>query len=88
MVVKRMLEYLKDKYDMSLVYKIVYKGNTGCTLVGYSYSYYASDMDVRQFISGYDFNIGNSLVSSRKAISQHTVALSTIEAQYMVLAKE
>ena len=74
--------YLKGTTDIGLVYH----GNTSYTLAGYPNSDYATDLDVKRFMIGYAFMIGNSFVSW-KATLQPTATLSTIEAKCMALAK-
>lgn len=78
--VKRILRYLINTKEMS----IVYKGNK--ELVGYSDSDFAGDLDTRKSNTGYIFlmNGGPVTWSSRK---QNTVALSTTESEYMAASE-
>lgn len=78
--VKRILRYLINSKDIS----IVYKGNI--ELVGYSDSDFAGDLDTRKSNTGYIFlmNGGPVTWSSRK---QNTVALSTTESEYMAASE-
>lgn len=78
--VKRIVRYLINSKDMS----IVYQGNV--ELVGYSDSDFAGDLDTRKSNTGYIFlmNGGPVTWSSRK---QNTVALSTTESEYMAASE-
>ena len=80
--IKQIFRYLKGTIDIG----IIYQGDTSCALVGYSDYDYAGDLDARQYVISYVFIIGNFLVSL-KATLQPTVALLTIEVEYMALAK-
>ncbi|GJT10613.1 retrotransposon protein, putative, ty1-copia subclass [Tanacetum coccineum] len=55
-------------------------------LVGYVDSDYAGDLDKRRSLTGYVFTVGGCDVSW-KAILQATTALSTTEAEYMVISE-
>ena len=79
--VKRVLRYVKG----TLRYGLVFSVNQDNTLIGYSDSDWAGDVDTRRSTSGYTYYIGNSLVSwsSKK---QATVAKSTTEAEYVALS--
>ena len=55
--VKQIFRCLKGTTDIGLIYQ----GDTSCALVGYSD--YVANLDARQFVTGYAFTIGNSLVS-------------------------
>ena len=76
--VKRVFRYLNGTQDLG----IVYKRNAEINLDGYTDADWGSNPVDRKSISGYIFLIGNSPVtwSSKK---QQTVALSTMEAEYM-----
>jgi hypothetical protein len=76
--VKRILRYLKGTAH----YRLKLGGTTSATLTGYCDADWAGDLDDRRSTSGYVFYIGNGVVSwsSKK---QPTVALSTVEAEYM-----
>ena len=80
--VKQIFRCLKGTIDIGLIYQ----GDTSCALVGYSNSNYATYLDVRRFVTGYAFTIGNPLVSW-KATHHPMVALSTTEVEYMILPK-
>lgn len=58
----------------------------GRMIVGYYDSNYTTDLDKRRSLTGYAFTIGGNVVSW-KCNLQHIVALSTIEVEYMSLAK-
>ena len=78
--VKRVLRYLKGTLDYGLKYSV----NENPTLVGYSDSDWAGDINTRRSTSGYIFQIGNNTVSwSSKR--QTTVAKSSTEAEYVAL---
>jgi hypothetical protein len=76
--VKRILRYLKGTAH----YRLKLGDTTSATLTGYCDADWAGDLDDRRSTSGYVFYIGNGVVSwsSKK---QPTVALSTVEAEYM-----
>ena len=75
------LGYVKGMNDYGLLYK---KGET-CKLAGYCDADYAGDHDARRLTTGYMFSVGIAVVSwSSKR--QPTVSLSTIEAEYRVVA--
>ena len=79
---KRIFRYLRGTSDIGLCY-----GNdTECLVAGYSDSDYAGDVDSRRSMTGYVFTLGGSVVSW-KATLQHTVTLSTTEAEYMALTE-
>ena len=78
--VKWILRYLKGTSDIGLLYgrdKTISRD-----MVGYVDSDYAGDLDKRRSLTGYLFTLGGCAVSW-KATLQHTVALSTTEAEYM-----
>ena len=55
-------------------------------LIGYVDSDYAADLDRRRSLTGYVFTVGSCAVSW-KATLQPIVAMSTTEAEYMVIAE-
>jgi hypothetical protein len=55
-------------------------------LVGYVDSDYAGDLDKRRSLTGYVFTIGGCVVSWKVSL-QATIALSTIEAEYMAISE-
>jgi hypothetical protein len=73
--VKRVLKYLKGKIDYCLVYKRTDNVDAD----------WANDEIDRKFYTGYVFKLADGAISweSKK---QPTVALSSAEAEYMVLA--
>ena len=74
--VKRILRYLKGTSG----YGLMYKGNDGYELSGYSDADWAGDINTRRSTSGFVFQLGTSTISwcSRK---QATVAKSSTEAE-------
>nr|GFA34532.1 retrovirus-related Pol polyprotein from transposon TNT 1-94 [Tanacetum cinerariifolium] len=65
---------------------LIYVGEHEYLVSGYSDSDYVADLDARRSLTGYVFTIGNSVVSW-KATLQPSVALCTIEAEYMALTE-
>ncbi|CAJ2642245.1 unnamed protein product [Trifolium pratense] len=79
--VKRIMRYLKGTLELG----IWYRRNEKLTLVGWSDSDYAGDLDDRKSTSGYVYMLGSSAVSwssKKKAI----VTLSTTEAEFVAAA--
>lgn len=81
--VKDMLRYFKGSLDVGITYRQIPQGNI---LTGYSNANWASDRDSRHSTSGNCFLLagGDVLWSSTK---QKSVALSSIESEYMALTK-
>ena len=79
--IKRILRYLRGTSSFGLVYD----GNCGTELVGYSDADWAGDINTRRSTSGYLFQLGTSTISwsSRK---QATVAKSLTEGEYVALS--
>lgn len=77
--VKKILRYLKSSKDWDIVY-----GGGTLDIKGYSDSDWAKDKESRKSISGYIFMLNGGPVSwcSKRQV---TVALSTIEAEYITL---
>jgi hypothetical protein len=80
--VKHVMRYLRGTVDYKLTY-----GPTGKTAItpviyGYSDSDWGSDADDRRSVTGYVFLLGGGAVSWQ-ARKQTTVALSSVEAEYM-----
>ena len=76
---KRILRYLKG----TIGYRLVLGGkNDGADIVGWTDSDWAQNLDDRRSIAGFVFDVAGGTVSwsSKK---QPTVALSTVEAEYM-----
>jgi hypothetical protein len=76
--VKRIFRYLNGTRN----YGITYGGSNQIEVIGYADADWAGDQKDRKSTSGYVFNIANGAVSwaSKK---QNTVALSTVEAEYI-----
>jgi len=79
--VKRILRYIKGTIELGMLYK---RGED-ITLVAYTDSDYAGDVDDRKSTSGFVFSLGTGAVSwsSKK---QPIVTLSTTEPEYIVAA--
>ena len=56
------------------------------SVVGYVYSDFAGDMDKRKSTTGYVYTLASGSISWRLVL-QSTIALSTIEAEYMALTE-
>ena len=78
-VAKRILRYVKGTLNLGLRYS---KDQTLDSLVGYSNSDFAGDMDDRKSTLGYVFLMGSSIISWG-SLKQKTVALSSCEAEYI-----
>nr|GEW54883.1 retrovirus-related Pol polyprotein from transposon TNT 1-94 [Tanacetum cinerariifolium] len=65
---------------------LIYVGEREYLVSGYSDSDYVADLDARRSFTGYVFTIGNSVVSW-KATLPPSVALCTIEAEYIALTE-
>lgn len=78
---KRIFRYLKGTADLGILYK---KG-ANSSLIGFSDSDYAGDLDDRKSTSGFVFMMGSGAVSwsSKK---QQIVTLSTTEAEFVAAA--
>jgi len=77
---KCVLRYLSSTCN----YGILYIDTSDVTLVGYSDSDWAGNLDDHRSITGYAFSIGSRVISwSRK--KQSTVALLSCEAEYQAL---
>ncbi|XP_074355639.1 secreted RxLR effector protein 161-like [Apium graveolens] len=55
---KRLFRYLKDMYDIGLIYGC----DTKCLVTGFSDSDYAGNIDGRRSMSGYTFTLGGSII--------------------------
>lgn len=77
---KRLLRYLRGTADFKL--HLGRRPNSGINLVGWTDSDWAGDIDTRRSVGGFVFDVAGSSItwSSKK---QPTVALSTVEAEYM-----
>ena len=78
--VKRILRYLRGTCDYELTLQ-----PENLILTGYCDADWAGDSDTRRSTSGYCFFLGNALIQWRCSL-QHTVARSTMEAEYRALA--
>lgn len=74
---KRILRYLKGTLDKGLVY-----GGQDLKLVAECDASWGNDVDTRRSFAGYFFSINGGAISWRSKL-QPTVALSTVEAEYM-----
>ena len=79
---KRVFRYLGGTADLALTYN----GSGNENLTGYSDADWAGDRDSRRSTSGNVFVLGNGAItwSSKR---QNSVALSTVEAEYMALSQ-
>ncbi|CAL1682484.1 unnamed protein product [Lasius platythorax] len=80
-VVKQIFRYLKGTKD----YKLKFCINANTNIVGFSDADWANDQDSRKSITGSVF-LGNGAAISWHSKRQRTVALSTVEAEYVALA--
>jgi len=80
--IKRVLRYVKGSMDKGLVF---YK-NSCCVLQGFSDADWAGDHETRRSTTGFTFIFGGAAVSWDSQM-QKTVALSTMEAEYMALCE-
>ena len=78
----RVLQYLKSTQDM----RLLYDGNNGSELIGYSDADWASDPDTRRSTTGYVFQINGGTIAWATQ-KQRTIALSSTEAEYMALSE-
>ena len=81
-VLKHILAYIKGTIN----YRITYKGGESLKPYGYVDSNYAGCKDTRQSTEGNIFMVAEGPVSWESK-RQDTVALSTVEAEYMVFTK-
>ncbi|KAK2577894.1 hypothetical protein KPH14_012634 [Odynerus spinipes] len=79
--VKRIFRYLKGTLD----YKLSFKKNAEHNIVGYNDADWANDPKTRRSITGTTFTMCGGAISLYSK-RQRTVALSTVEAEYMALA--
>ena len=56
---KRNFCYLREKYDVGLVYE----NDIKCLVTSYSHSNYSEDVDSRRSMTGYVFTMGGFVVS-------------------------
>jgi len=79
---KHALSYMKETLD----YSITYFHNSSLHPFGYIDSDYAGDVDERKSMEGHMFFVGGRLVSWASK-HQETIALSTVETEYMVFTQ-
>ena len=80
-VVQWIFRYLRGTSDKCLHY-----GGSNTDVVGFVDFDYADDLDKSKSLTGYVFTVGGTAISW-KATLQHSIALSTTEAEYMALAE-
>ena len=78
---KRILRYLKQTKDLNLTYV----ENSSEAIVGYSEADWAGDVQDRRSTSGNVFLLGGGAIIWSNC-KQSSVALSTVEAEYMALS--
>ena len=83
-VVKGILRYIQKTLYVGLIFKK--DDMVGQHVVGYCDSDYASDLDKRRSTTGYVFTLAKAPVSWKSTL-QSTVALSTMEAEYMAITE-
>ena len=81
LTVKRVLRYLQGTASLGITY-----GPPPSRLTGYSDVDWAGDVNTRRFTTGYVVMLNNGAVAWRNQ-RQPTVALSTMEAEYMALTE-
>ena len=77
---KWILRYILNTVDVGLVFQ--HDGSLGQQMIGYVDSDYAGDLDKCRSTTGYVFTLAGGPISWRSTL-QSTVAVSTIEAEYM-----
>jgi hypothetical protein len=82
---KHVLRYLKGTANMALVYKGSAVSDLRQVLRGYADANYGGDLDTRRSTTGYLFLLNGASVSWESRLQQ-TVALSSMESEYMSLA--
>jgi len=80
--IKRVLRYVKGLLDKGLVFD----ENSSCVLQGFSDADWAGDHETRRSTTGFTFIFGGAAVSWGSKL-QKTVALPTMEAEYMALCE-
>jgi len=80
--IKRGLLYVKGSIDKGLVFD----KNSSCALQSFSDADWAGDHEMRRSTTGFTFIFGGAAVSWGPKL-QKTVALSTMEAEYMALCE-
>ncbi|KAI6687393.1 hypothetical protein NL676_024221 [Syzygium grande] len=82
--VKWIFRYLRGSAELGLVFDK--NSSNGTSVMGFVDSDFAGDLDKRRSLSGYLLTLPSSAISWRSTL-QSTVALSTIEAEYMSIAE-
>ena len=82
--VRWILRYLQNTLDVGLTFE--QDESLGQCIVGYCDSDYAGDLDKRRSTTGYLFTLAKAPVSWKSTL-QSTVALSTIEVEYMTITE-
>jgi hypothetical protein len=92
-MLKRVLRYIQHNLDYGLTYSKTDMKNCDIAsffkqgnIHGYCDSDWGGSIDDRKSVTGYSFMIGNAAVSW-KSKKQSTVALSTVESEYMALSE-
>jgi len=80
--IKRVLRYVKGSMDKGLVFD----KNSSCVLQGFCDAEWAGNDETRRSTSGFTIVFGGAAVSSGSKL-QKTVALSTMDAEYMPLCE-
>jgi len=80
--IKRVLQYVKGSMDKGLVFD----KSSSCVLQGFSDADWAGDRETRRSTPGFTFIFGGAGVSLGSKLKS-TVALSTMEAEYMALCE-
>jgi hypothetical protein len=82
---KRVLRYLKGTKNLGIIYRAKNHPSSRLDIIGFSDANWAGDKNDRKSTTGYVFVIASGPVSwtSHK---QSTIALSTMEAEYMALS--
>lgn len=79
--VKRIFRYLKGTADFRLTL-----GGPEITLIGYSDADWGSNLDTRRSTTGFCFSVGTGITGWESKLQQ-TVALSSMEAEYMAASQ-
>eukprot|EP01018_Ginkgo_biloba_P029557 Gb_20738 [translate_table: standard] len=78
-ITKRILRYIRGTKD----YGLQYKRTKNFRLIGYTDADWAGDIDDRKSTSGFNFNLGTTVIAWRTK-KQPIISLSTTEAEYKV----
>jgi hypothetical protein len=77
----RVLRYLKGTPDHGITYRSIEPSTAQPTLMAYCDSDWAQDLDTRRSVTGYAFLLCGAVISWQSK-RQHTVTLSSVEAEY------